>query len=148
MLPRLLFVFALAATSACLASTMRVNQTLSQDAGDLVTLHTIEIRTQSGDVLARGTFSEATNSPGKMQRSATLTTPETNIARGSATIEIDRVNGLSEEELIVQLSELPYPESCRLMADGRELTIFTTMPKGGMEFRLTRRVSPANVGNR
>lgn len=147
MLQRLLLIATLAATSACLSSTMRVNQTLSQDAGDLMTVNTVEIRTQSGDVLARGTFSEAKNSSGKMLRSATLSAPETNIIRGSATIEIDRVNGLSDEELIVKLDELPYPESCRLMADGRELTIFTTM-KGGVEFRLGRRMSQTNVGNK
>lgn len=144
MLRRLLLVATLVSVSACLGSTMRVDQTLSPDFGDLTAIKSLEIRTQSGDVLLRGTFSEGTNSSGKLERTASLTSPDTNIVRGTAAIEIDRSNGLAEEEIVVKLDELPYPESCRLVADGRELTFFSTVPKGKLEFRLSRRTTQAN----
>jgi hypothetical protein len=131
------------ATNACLGSALRVDQTLSPTFADLATIKSIEVTTQSGDVLLRGSFSEGTNSPGKFDRTASLTRPDSNTTAGTAQIEIDRTNGLSEEMITVKIDELPYPESCRLLADGRELTIFTTT-KGKMEFRLARRVTLAN----
>jgi hypothetical protein len=147
MFRRLWIVATLVATStvtnACIGSALRVDQTLSPTFADLATVKSIEVITQSGDVLLRGSFSEGTNSSGKFGRTASLTSPDSNTTRGTAEIEIDRTNGLSEEKITVKIDELPYPESCRLMADGRELTIFTTS-KGKMEFRLARRVTVAN----
>jgi hypothetical protein len=130
--------------TSCLGSTMKIDQTLSPSFGDLATVKTIEVTTQSGEVLLRGTFSEGISSSGKVERNASLTSPDSTASRGTATIEIDRSSGLSEEEIVVKLEELPYPESCRLMADGRELTIFSTTAKGKVEFRLNRRVTLAN----
>ena len=132
-----------AATNACLGSALRVDQTLPPTFADLATIKSIEVTTQSGNVLLRGSFAEGTNSSGKFERTASLTTPDTNATRGTARIEIDRTNGLSDEKITVKLDELPYPESCRLLADGRELTMFSTT-KGKMEFRLARRVTLAN----
>jgi hypothetical protein len=137
---------AIVVTNACLGSALRVDQTLSPSFADLSTIKSIEVTTQSGDVLLRGSFSEATNSSSKLERTASLTMPDSTTARGTALIEIDRTSGLSEETITVKLDELPYPESCRLMADGRELTIFSTT-KGKIEFRLTRRVTLANGRN-
>jgi hypothetical protein len=132
-----------AATNACLGSALRVDQALSPTFADLATIKTIEVTTQSGDVLLRGSFAEGTNSSGKFERTASLTRPDSTAPAGKAEIEIDRTNGLSDEKMTVKVDALPYPESCRLLADGRELTIFTTV-KGKMEFRLARRVTLAN----
>jgi len=147
MFRRLWIVAALVAASAganaCIGSALRVDQTLSPTFADLATIKSIEVTTQSGDVLLRGSFAEGTNSSGKFERTASLATPDTNVTRGTAQIEIARTNGLSEEKITVKLDELPYPENCRLMADGRELTMFSTT-KGKMEFRLARRVALAN----
>ena len=147
MFRRFLIVAALATTSvathACLASALRVDQTLPPTFADLATIKSIEVTTQSGEVLLRGTFSESTNSSSKLERTANLTRPDSTTVGGTAEIEIDRSSGLSEEKMTVKLDELPYPESCRLMADGRELTMFSTT-KSKMEFRLSRRVTLAN----
>jgi hypothetical protein len=147
MFRRLLMVGVLAtttlATNACLGSALRVDQTLPSTFADLATIKSIEVTTQTGDVLLRGSFSEGTSSSSKLERTASLAMPDSTTARGTAVIEIDRSSGLSEEKMIVKLDELPYPESCRLMADGRELTMFTTT-KNKTEFRLTRRVALAN----
>jgi hypothetical protein len=128
------------ATNACMGSALRVDQTLPPTFADLATIKSIEVTTQSGDVLLRGAFTEGTNSSGKFERTASLARPDSTMAAGTALIEIDRTSGLSDEKLTVKLDELPYPESCRLMADGRELTMFSTT-KGKMEFRLARRVT-------
>ena len=40
---------------------------------------------------------------------------------GTTEIEIDRTNGISEEEVTIRLRDLPYPVLCRLLADGKEL---------------------------
>ena len=147
MFRRLLIGAALAATTlatnACLGSALRIDQTLPSTFADLATIKSIEVTTQSGEVLLRGSFSDGTTSASKFVRTASLTRPDSTTAGGTAQIEIDRTSGLSEEEMTVKLDELPYPESCRLMADGRELTMFTTT-KSKTEFRLKRRVTLAN----
>lgn len=129
---------------ACLSSTMRVDQTLSTSFGDLTAIKTIEVTTHSGAVLMRGDFSDAPETSGKVERTASLASPTNGVSKGTAVIEIARTNGLSEEEIKVELEDLPYPESCRLMADGRELTIFSAPQRGKLEFRFTRRVTMAN----
>jgi len=144
---RLWIVAALGATivvtNACLASALRVDQTLPPSFADLAAIKSIEVTTQSGVVLLRGSFSEGANSSSKLERTASLTMPDSTTTRGTALIEIDRTSGLSDEKMTVKLDELPYPESCRLMADGRELTIFSTI-KGKIEFHLARRVTLSN----
>jgi len=134
---------AIVATNACLSSALRVDQTLPSSFADLATIKSIEVTTQSGEVLLRGSFPEGANSSSKFERTASLAMPDSPTTRGTALIEIDRTSGLSDEKMTVKIDELPYPESCRLMADGRELTIFSTT-KGKIEFRLTRRVTLAN----
>ena len=134
---------AIVATNACLGSALRVDQTLPPTFADLATIKSIEVTTQSGDVLLRGSFPEGANSSSKFERTASLTRPDSTTARGTALVEIDRTSGLSEEKMTVTIDELHYPESCRLMADGRELTIFSSV-KGKMEFRLARRVTLAS----
>ena len=143
-MPQRLWIAAvLVASSACMG-TMKIDQSLSVPIEDLAALKTIEITTQTGEVLAKGTFSEGQSSEGKVERTALLVSPSNNAARGSAVIEIDRANGLSEEEITVKLQDLPYPESCRIMADGRELTLFSTPERGKLQFKFTRRVTPPN----
>jgi len=142
---RALIIAALLSTTACMSSTMRIDQTIPTTFQDLASLKAIEVTTQSGDVLLSGTFQEAAApATGKFERTATLTSPRNSGTKGSAAIEIDRTSGLSEEELVVKLDQMPYPESCRLVADGRELTIFSTIEKGTLEFRLSRKVTFAN----
>lgn len=132
------------ATAACLSTALKVDQTLSPTFADLATIKTIEVTTQSGDVLLRGTFEESAKASDKIERTAALTSPSNTVARGTAAIEIDRSSGLSEEEIVVKLEKLPYPASCRLMVDGRELTMFSTSSEDKLEFRLARRVTPGN----
>ena len=140
----LLMVALMVAAGGCLASTMRVEQSLSTTFGDLATVKTLEVTTHTGDVILRGTFGDSATASDKILRTAALTNPANATSKGTATIELDRTSGLSEEELKVKLEGMPYPASCRLMADGRELTLFSTTENGRLEFKLTRRVAVAN----
>lgn len=129
---------------ACVATSMRIEQSLEPTFADLTTLKTVEVVTHTGDVLLRGQFSEAAGEGARIERTAALTSPTNAATRGTAAIEIDRVNGLSDEELRIELTDLPYPQSCRLVADGREVTLFSTTENGRLSLRLTRRVTLSN----
>jgi hypothetical protein len=60
---------------------------------------------------------------------------------GTTEIEIERTNGRSDEEVTIRLRDLPFPTLCRLMADGKELALFSTgMLDGNVELTLARRV--------
>ena len=147
MIRRLSILALLLTASACLASTMKVEQTLSTSIGDLAAVKAIEVTTQSGEVLVRGTFNGEggpSGTTGKIVRNAPLSSPTNGGSKGSVSIEIDRTSGLSEEEITVKLEALPYPESCKLMADGRELTLFSTTENGKLELKLARRVTLSN----
>ena len=140
---RLSIVIALVAVSAC-ATSLKVDQTLPSSFGDLAAIKTIEITTQAGDVLLRGTFEESGEVAGKIERTATLVSPTNSASRGSVSMELDRTEGLSDEEVTVKLRDLPYPASCRLLADGHEMTLFDTTKEGALEFRFARRVTLTN----
>ena len=134
----------LVVSTACFGGTMKIDHALSVPIEDLTAMKTIEVTTQSGEVLASGTFAGREASDGKIERLASLVNPANKAPRGSALIEIERAGGMSEEEITVKLDELPYPESCRIMVDGRELTLFSTPERGKLQFKFTRRVTAPN----
>ena len=127
---------------ACLGP-LEIEQPLSQDFASLATVKTLEV-VSDGKVLMKGTFAdgpEATS--GKSERTVALASESGTGPSGTAEIEIDRVNGLSDEKIEIKLKDLPFPASCRLMADGKELTVFSTMEKGKLNLQLSRRVTVA-----
>ena len=75
---------AIVATNACLGSALRVDQTLPPTFADLATIKSVEVTTQSGEVLLRGSFPEGANSSSKFERTASLTRPDSTTARGTA----------------------------------------------------------------
>ena len=144
MMKRLSIVAVLVAASACISSSLKMESTLPSSFGDLAAIKTLEVTTQTGDVLLRGTFGDPGDTSGKIERTATLASPTNGAPQGNASIELDRSRGISDEEVTVKMRNLPYPEDCRLLADGREVTQFSTMEKGQLEFRFTRRVPLTN----
>ena len=144
-MPRLLAaaICALALSTGCIG-TVKVQQSLSPSFGDLAALKTIELTGEAGEVLLRGTFTETKGSNGKILRVAEMgTLPGPN---GTTSIEIDRTAGISEEEITIRLRELPYPVLCRLMADGKELAMFSTSEHGKVDLVLARRLTLAEAG--
>ena len=122
---------------------MKIEQPLPQSFAELATVKEISVVADGGAVLMKGTFSDPQADPkGKLTRSATLTNPIPSGPAGTATIEIDKSSGLTEEEIEIKLTNMPFPTNCRVMVDGKELTLFATMQKGKMNLELRRRVIP------
>jgi hypothetical protein len=131
------------ASSACMG-TVRLEQSLPTTVAPLSTVKTLEVTGEDGAVLLRGTLNgEPTNNErnGKSVRTATLANPSGPAPSGAVEIRIVRENGVSDEEVIVKLREMPYPSVCRLLADGKEIAIFSTSDKGEAEMKLNRRVT-------
>ena len=141
-------VCALVISAACMGmGTMKVRQSLSPALGDLAAIQSVELTGESGEVLLRGTFTDTKNGDGKILRVATMT-GDAGGPSGTTEIEIERTNGRSDEEVRIRLRDLPFPTLCRLMADGRELALFSTgMLDGNLEVILTRRVTASKPRN-
>ena len=91
--------------------------------------------------LLRGTLNDESTGNGKSVRRVTLASPSGTAPAGTAEIRIARENGMSDEEVLVQLRDMPYPTVCRLLADGKEIAIFSTSDKGKADLKLNRRVT-------
>ena len=130
----------LIASFACVG-TVRLQQTMSPAFGDLAAVKLVELVDSSGTVLMRGTFSAPTTNGAKVERTAELTRPTSNVAVGQVEIDLDRNSGVSEEEFLVKAEDLPYPASCRVMVDGLEIAQFSTTQDGKIDLRVWRRVT-------
>jgi hypothetical protein len=132
------------ATTACLGR-IRLEQPLSPEFGDLANVKQIEVVDASGQVLLQGTFTAPTGSTASIERTAELTRPASKAAAGQAAIDVDRKDGVSEEEIVVRAEDLPYPASCKVMVDGREVAMFSTTQDGKIDLRMWRRVTAGDA---
>ena len=130
-------------STACLG-TVKVQQSLSPTFGDLTALKNVELIGEAGQVLLRGTFEDTPGKNGKTVRVAQM--GDINGPHGTTEIELDRANGISEEEVTIRFRGLPYPVLCRLLADGKELAMFSTSEHGKVDMTLARRVTIADTG--
>ena len=129
------------ASSACFG-TIRLEQSLPTTVGDLSVVKTFEVTGEDGSVLLKGTFAgEATSANGKTVRTVALASPRGAAPAGTAEIELVRKDGVSDEQVTLKVREMPYPAICRLLADGKELAMFSTSEKGKADLRLNRRVT-------
>jgi hypothetical protein len=128
------------AASACIG-TVRLEQSLPTTVADLATIKAIEVTGDDGVVLLRGTVAGESSANGKILRTAQLTNPSGTGPMGLTEIHIVRENGVSDEEIIVKVRDMPYPAVCRLLADGKEIAIFSTSEKGKADLKLNRRVT-------
>jgi hypothetical protein len=126
--------------TACLGR-IRLEQPLPPEFGDLAGVKQIELVDSSGQVLLKGTFNAPSGSPDTLERTAELMRPDGKAAAGAAAIDIDRKDGVSEEEVVIRAEDLPYPASCKVMVDGREIAMFSTTQDGKIELRIWRRTT-------
>lgn len=137
----LLAVGLLIGSFACIG-TVRLQQTMSPTFGDLTSVKTVELVDSTGQVLMRGTFSAPPSTNGsKVERTAELARATGTGPAGEAEIEIERSNGISEEEFLIKAEDLPYPASCRVLVDGNEIAAFSTSQDGKINLRVWRRVT-------
>ena len=92
-------------------------------------------------MLLRGTLNDETASNGKSVRLVTLASPSGTAPAGTAEIRIMRENGVSDEEVLLKVRDMPYPAVCRLLADGKEIALFSTSDKGKADIKLNRRIT-------
>jgi hypothetical protein len=128
------------AATACLGR-IRLEQPLAPEFGDLANVKQIEVVDASGQVLLQGTFNAPSGGNASIERTADLTRPESKAAAGRAEIDVDRKDGVSEEAIVVRAEDLPYPASCKVMVDGREVAMFSTTQDGKIDLRMWRRVT-------
>ena len=126
--------------SACVG-TVRLEQTLPATVAPLSAVKTLEVAGEDGVVLLRGTLNEESASNGKSVRTVTLANPAGPAPAGTAEIRITRENGVSDEEILLKVREMPYPAVCRLLADGKEIALFSTSDKGKADLKLNRRIT-------
>lgn len=137
----LLAVGLLIGSFACIGP-VRLQQTMSPTFGDLTSAKAVELVDSSGQVLMRGTFSAPpSTNDAKIERTADLTRATGNGPAGEVEIEIERSNGVSEEEFLIKAEDLPYPASCRVLVDGNEIAAFSTTQDGKINLRVWRRVT-------
>lgn len=142
----LLAVVLSAAASACLGR-IRLEQPLPPEFGDLASVKQIEIVDSSGQVLLKGTFDTPSSNSANLERTAELTRPDGKAPTAEAEIDIDRKDGVSEEELVIRAEDLPYPASCKVMVDGREIAMFSTTQDGKIDLRIWRRTTNGQTTN-
>ena len=129
--------------SACMG-TVRLEQSMPATGAPLSTVKTLEVTGEDGVVLLRGTLNDEPSnreSNGKIVRMVTLANPSNPAPMGTAEIRVTRENGVSDEEVLVKVREMPYPAVCRLLADGKEIALFSTSDKGKADLKLNRRVT-------
>ena len=126
--------------SACMG-TVRLEQSLPTTVAPLSSVKTLEVTGEDGAVLLRGTLNDQSTGNGKTVRLVTLSSPSGPAPTGTAEIRITTENGVSEEEVLMKVREMPYPAVCRLMADGKEIAMFSTSDKGKADLKLNRRVT-------
>jgi hypothetical protein len=136
-----LLTLALAVPMTACLGRIRLEQPLPPEFGDLAGAKQIELVDASGQVLLQGTFNTPSGTADTLERTAELMRPDGKAAAGAAVIDIDRKDGVSEEEIVVRAEDLPYPASCKVMVDGREIAMFSTTQDGKIDLRLWRRTT-------
>jgi len=126
--------------SACMG-TVRLEQSLPATVAPLSSVKKLEITGEDGTVLLRGTLNDEAASNGKTVRMVTLASPSGPAPTGTAEIRITSENGVSDEEVLLKVRDMPYPAVCRLLADGKEIALFSTSDKGKADLKLNRRVT-------
>ena len=132
---------ALAAGGSAIATTGQ-DRTLPASLGDLGQARLVEVRDQSGQALLAGTLATSKNTPKKTERSAELTSPSGQKARGEIEVEIDRKDGVAtKDEIELELENLPVMATCQLFIDGQIVTSFVTTKAGKAKLELGRKLT-------
>jgi hypothetical protein len=132
---------ALAAGGSAVAATSQ-DRTLPASVGNLGDAKLVEVRDANGQALLTGTLVTSKNTPGKMERSADLTSPTGQNAKGEVEVEIERKDGVvTRDRVDLDLERLPVMATCTLFIDGQLVASFVTTKAGKAEFELSRKAT-------
>src|SRR5262245_34653697 len=91
-------------TAASLAAgQQRAPEIIPMSVGDLNQAQLIEVRDSAGQVLLHGTFKTADNTPKETERSAKLESPSGQAAKGKVSIEVERTDKATKDEIKVEV---------------------------------------------
>ena len=138
-----LFVMAIAlAAGGSAVAAGAQDQTLPASIGDLGQAKLVEVRDPSGQALLAGTLTTSKNTPKKMERTAELTSPSGQKAKGEVEVEIERKDGVAtKDELELELENLPVMVTLQLFIDGQSVTSFVTTKAGKAKLELGRKLT-------
>jgi hypothetical protein len=106
-------------------------------APDLTTASVVEVRNDSGAVVLRGEFGEATVSGNETERHAELKAAgPVASAKGTAEIEIVRSSNRTERELELDVEGLPAGATYSILLDNQSVGNFRSDPRGTAEVEL------------
>jgi hypothetical protein len=132
---------ALAAGGGAIAAAQQ-DRTLPAALGDLGEAKLVEVRDQAGQALLTGTLTTEKNTPKKTERTAALTSPSGQKAKGEVEVEIERKDGVAtKDELELQLENLPVMVTVQLFIDGQTVTSFVTSKAGKAKLELSRKLT-------
>jgi hypothetical protein len=132
---------ALAAGGTAVATAAQ-DRTLPASVGDLGQAQLVEVRDQSGQALLAGTLTTSKNTPKKMERTAELTSPSGQKAKGEVEVKIDRKDGVAtKDEVELELENLPVMATFQLFIDGQTVTSFITTKAGKAKLELGRKLT-------
>lgn len=132
----------IAAIAVATGDADEVKHPLPATLTNLVDVKMVEIKDSSDQVILSGSFSAPTQTGGELERKAALTSAGVDSdASGQAEIEVATKNGVTEQELDLEVNNLAAGASFRLFVDGQEITAFTTSPQGDAELEFSNETS-------
>ena len=118
----------------------RIEAALAPGLPDLRLVDMVEIRDAKGQVLVSGKFATEFERPDELVRRAALTNPANDDWEGEAIMSIERDDdGRSEEdEVRIEVEDLPDDTPCVVMFDELKVADFVTDDDGNAELHLER----------
>jgi hypothetical protein len=126
------------AFGALAVGAMESKRALPAEAGDLAGATRVEVKDASGQSVLAADLGDAVESAGERERKAVLS--GTGGARGEAEVELVTANGVTYQELEVDVEGVAPHAVLTVSVDGRALGSFTADAKGEAEIELSGRV--------
>lgn len=135
----MVMVLGYAAIKVVSSEADEIERMLPPSITNLASANTVEIKDGSGQVVLSGNFVDSDAKPDEVEKKAVLSGAGANTnATGKAEIEISKMkNGVTEQELEVEVSRLTAMAAFSLFVDGQEVGTFTTDAKGGAEIEFS-----------
>ncbi len=135
-------IIGVAAIAVATGDADEVKHPLPATLSNLADVKMVEIKDGGDQVILSGSFSAAIQSGGESERKAALTSTGADPdARGEAEIDIATKDGVTSQELDLEVNNLAADASFKLFVDGQEIVAFTTSPKGDAELEFSNETS-------
>lgn len=135
-------IIGIAAIAVATGDADEVKHPLPTTLSNLADVKLIEIKDSGDQIILSGSFTAVSQTGDEFERKAALTSAGVDPdARGEAEIDIATKNGVTEQELDLEVNNLAASASFKLFVDGQEITAFTTSPQGDAELEFSNETS-------